>query len=50
VRCVGHNGGFPGANGELSICESGYTVAVLANFDPPAAGRIAHFVLKRLPK
>ena len=50
VRCVGHNGGFPGANGELTICESGYTVAVLANFDPPAASRIAHFVLKRLPR
>jgi CubicO group peptidase (beta-lactamase class C family) len=50
VRCIGHNGGFPGANGDLAICENGYTVSVLANFDPPAAGRISQFVLTRLPK
>jgi hypothetical protein len=50
VRCIGHNGGFPGANGELLICESGYTIAMLANFDPPAASRIAARVARRLPK
>lgn len=50
VRCIGHNGGFPGANGELLICESGYTIAMLANFDPPAASRIAARVVRRLPK
>ena len=50
VRCIGHNGGFPGANGELLICESGYTIAMLANFDPPAASRIAMRVVRGLPK
>lgn len=50
VRCIGHNGGFPGANGELLICDNGYTIAMLANFDPPAASRLAQFIAVRLPK
>jgi D-alanyl-D-alanine carboxypeptidase len=50
VRCVGHSGGFPGANADLAICENGYTVVVLANFDPPAANRMSQFILTRLPK
>jgi hypothetical protein len=49
VKCFGHGGGAPGMNGQLTVCESGYTVAVLANMDPPAAGRIADFILMRLP-
>jgi CubicO group peptidase (beta-lactamase class C family) len=49
VRCVGHGGGAPGMNGALSICESGYTIAVLSNLDPPAADRIASFIRRRLP-
>jgi hypothetical protein len=48
-RCVGHGGGAPGMNGQLTICDNGYTIVVLANLDPPAAGRIEHFVLERLP-
>lgn len=31
VRCSGHAGGAGGMNGELQICSSGYTIAVLAN-------------------
>jgi hypothetical protein len=38
-------------NGQLEICPSdGYVVAVLANLDPPAAGRIADFITNRLPE
>ena len=49
LRCFGHNGGAPGMNGDLEICDNGYVVAVLANLDPPAAGRISNFVINRLP-
>jgi CubicO group peptidase (beta-lactamase class C family) len=49
LRCVGHNGGAPGMNGDLEICDDGYVVAVLANMDPPAAGRISEFIINRLP-
>jgi len=48
-RCVGHGGGAPGMNGQLTICDDGYTIVVLANLDPPAAGEIEQFVLARLP-
>jgi D-alanyl-D-alanine carboxypeptidase len=51
IRCFGHGGGAPGMNGQLEICPSdGYVVAVLANLDPPAAGRIADFITNRLPE
>lgn len=49
VRCVGHDGGAPGMNGDLAICDSGYTIAVLSNLDPPAAQRVSDFVRLRLP-
>jgi D-alanyl-D-alanine carboxypeptidase len=50
VRCFGHGGGAPGMNGELQICpQSGYTIAVLSNLDPPAAEREAQFIEDRLP-
>lgn len=49
VRCIGHGGGAQGMNGQLFICDSGYTIAVLSNLDPPAAGRVAHFAAARLP-
>jgi D-alanyl-D-alanine carboxypeptidase len=49
-RCIGHSGGAPGMSGDLQICTSdGYTVAVLANMDPPAGG-ISNFIVKRLPR
>jgi CubicO group peptidase (beta-lactamase class C family) len=51
VRCFGHGGGAPGMNGQLEICPSnGYVVAVLANLDPPAAGRVADFIAYRMPE
>ena len=50
VRWVGHGGGAPGMNGDLKFSpESGYIVAVLSNFDPPAASRISDFIAPRLP-
>jgi D-alanyl-D-alanine carboxypeptidase len=49
VRCVGHGGGAPGMNGDLQICDSGYTIAVLSNLDPPTASRISDFIRHRLP-
>jgi D-alanyl-D-alanine carboxypeptidase len=46
----GHGGGAPGMNGELRIYpDSGTVVAVLANLDPPAAGRLADFYENRMP-
>jgi hypothetical protein len=49
IRSVGHPGGGPGSNGELSICDSGYTVVVLANMDRPCAQRLVRFITGRLP-
>lgn len=50
THCVGHDGGSPGMNGELDICqESNYIVAVLANMDPAAASHIAEFIVNRMP-
>ena len=49
-RFVGHGGGAPGMNGELTFePNGGYVVVVLSNFDPPAAGQMAAFILSRLP-
>ena len=47
-RCFGHGGGAPGQNGQLTICDDGYTIVVLSNFDPPAAQIVEKFVLARL--
>ena len=49
TRCFGHGGGAPGMNGALDICDNGYVVVVLANLDPPAAGRVSDFITNRLP-
>jgi D-alanyl-D-alanine carboxypeptidase len=47
---IGHAGGAPGMNGELRVFpESGYTVAVLANRDPPVGSVVASFISDRLP-
>ena len=47
---VAHGGGAPGMNGDLAFePNGGYAVVVLSNFDPPAAGGLASFILSRLP-
>jgi hypothetical protein len=49
TRVVGHNGGAPGMNAELSILwNEGCTVIVLANFDPPVAQDAAQYIADRL--
>lgn len=50
IRCFGHGGGANGMNGDLEICDSGYTIVVLANLDPPAASLVLRFIKARLPK
>jgi hypothetical protein len=43
-------GGTRGINAELEVCpDSGYTVVVLANMNPPAAQKISDFITNRLP-
>jgi hypothetical protein len=53
VRCIGHNGGAPGMNGVLLVCQSPaqppVVIAVLSNLDPPSAMEIGEFVRTRLP-
>ncbi len=49
-RVVGHGGGAPGMNGDLNIIwDSGYTVVVLSNLDPPAADTVSGYVSHQLP-
>jgi D-alanyl-D-alanine carboxypeptidase len=51
TRCFGHNGAAPGMSGDLKICpDTGHVIAVLANIDPIAAGRVSDFIANRLPK
>jgi CubicO group peptidase (beta-lactamase class C family) len=41
-RVVGHGGGFPGINSQLDMyLDNGYTVAIMSNYDPPAAQIVA---------
>lgn len=45
THIVGHGGGFAGINSQLDIyLGRGYTVAVMSNYDPPAAQRVARRV------
>lgn len=49
LRGVGHSGGAIGMNGMFDIFpDIGYVVVVLANLDPPAAGRISRLITERL--
>jgi CubicO group peptidase (beta-lactamase class C family) len=48
-RVVGHGGGAPGLNGNLDMYwDSGYTVIVLSNFDPPLAQKINNYIRERI--
>lgn len=46
----GHGGMAPGMNAHFRVYPAlGYTVVVLSNLDPPAAGRVYSFIADRLP-
>jgi D-alanyl-D-alanine carboxypeptidase len=49
LRSVGHSGGAIGMNGMFEMfLDIGYVSVVLANLDPPAAGRISRLIRERL--
>ena len=48
-RVVGHSGGAPGMNSTLDMYwDSGYTVIVLANLDPPVAQQVTEYIRDRI--
>lgn len=48
-RLVGHSGGFPGISAHFEFCpESGETVVVLSNYDPPIADQVADTLWAKL--
>ncbi len=50
-RVVGHGGGFPGISTQLDLhLDRGYSVAVLSNYDPPAAQRVARRISEVIPR
>lgn len=50
-RIVGHNDGAPGISSRLHIyLDTGYTVVVLSNYDPPIAGKVATKIRELLTK
>lgn len=49
IRTVGHTGGAKGMCASFDIYwESGYTVIVLSNYDPPTAMEIANYIKERI--
>lgn len=47
-RIMGHNGGFPGVSSVYRMYrETGYTVVVMSNYDPPIADQIADWIERR---
>ena len=49
-RVVGHGGGFPGISTRFDLhLDSGYSVAVLSNYDPPTANRVAQRIRQLTP-
>jgi CubicO group peptidase (beta-lactamase class C family) len=51
ARSYGHGGGAPGMNGILRVYpESGESVIVLCNLDPPSASRMGDWLHARMPR
>jgi CubicO group peptidase (beta-lactamase class C family) len=50
-RAVGHSGGFSGINSQLDIhLDTGYTVIVMSNYDPPIAQQIVTKIGQVIPE
>jgi CubicO group peptidase (beta-lactamase class C family) len=50
-RTVGHSGGFSGINSQLDIhLDTGYTIIVMSNYDPPIAQQIVTKVNQIIPE
>ncbi|MFL6331876.1 MAG: serine hydrolase domain-containing protein [Pyrinomonadaceae bacterium] len=50
-RTVGHSGGFSGINSQLDIhLDTGYTVIVMSNYDPPIAQQIVTKIGQIIPE
>lgn len=50
-RTVGHSGGFSGINSQLDIhLDTGYTIIVMSNYDPPIAQQIVTKIGQVIPE
>jgi len=50
-RVIGHSGGFLGINSELDIhLDTGYTIIVMSNYDPPIAQQIVTKIRQVIPE
>ena len=50
-RTVEHSGGFPGINSQLEIhLDTGYTIIVMSNYDPPIAQLIVRKIGQMIPE
>ena len=50
-RTVGHSGGFSGINSQLDIhLDTGYTVIVMSNYDPPIAQQVVTKIGQVIPE
>ena len=50
-KVIGHSGGFLGINSELDIhLDTGYTIIVMSNYDPPIAQQIVTRIRQVIPE
>jgi len=50
-KVIGHSGGFLGINSQLDIhLDTGYTIIVMSNYDPPIAQQIVTKIRQVIPE